>query len=160
MRRLGRRSDVGAIVVDYLQLMGGDKSRREENRVNEIAEISRGLKRLAGELDVPVIALSQLNRKVDDRPNKRPLLSDLRDSGAVEQDANLVLFLFKEHAHNSAIHPDQVECIVAKNRSGPVGTVLLRMEGATSSFTDLGLAGGDTNFASAMGKGNAQHNTF
>ena len=159
MRRLGRRSEVGAIVIDYLQLMGGDRSRRDENRVNEIAEISRGLKRLASELDVPVIALSQLNRKVDDRPNKRPLLSDLRDSGAVEQDANLVLFLFKEHAHNSAVSPDLVECIVAKNRGGPVGTVLLKMDGATASFADIGMAGGDTNFRNAF-EANNRHSTF
>jgi replicative DNA helicase len=137
MRRLARRTDLGAIVIDYLQLMNGDRARREENRVNEIAEISRGLKILAGQLGVPIVVLSQLNRSLESRVAKRPMLSDLRDSGAVEQDANMVLFLFREHIYNSAADPSAVEIIVAKNRSGPLGTVLLRMNPAHSSFEEM-----------------------
>ena len=134
LRRLDRKQRLGAVFVDYLQLMQGE--RRADSRANEIGEISRGLKRLAAELKVPVVALSQLNRSLELRPNKRPQLSDLRDSGTLEQDANLVLFLHRESVFNPAFTPaNLVECAIGKQRSGPLGTVLLDFDGPTTSFT-------------------------
>jgi replicative DNA helicase len=134
LRRLDRRQRLGAVFVDYLQLMQGD--RRSDSRANEIGEISRGLKRLAAELKVPVVALSQLNRSLELRPNKRPQLSDLRDSGTLEQDANLVLFLHRESVFNPSFTPaNLVECIIGKQRSGPLGMVPLDFDGPTTSFT-------------------------
>ena len=134
LRRLDRRQRLGAVFVDYLQLMQGE--RRSDSRANEIGEISRGLKRLAAELKVPVVALSQLNRSLELRPNKRPQLSDLRDSGTLEQDANLVLFLHRESVFNPAFTPaNLVECAIGKQRSGPLGTVLLDFDGPTTSFS-------------------------
>lgn len=121
MRRLARRGQIGAIVVDYLQLMEGDRRFKDANRTQEVSEISRGLKRLATELDVPVIALSQLNRQLETRPNKRPMLSDLRESGSIEQDSSMVLFLYREHVYNSTAPIDAAEAIIAKQRNGPSG---------------------------------------
>jgi replicative DNA helicase len=134
LRRLDRKQRLGAVFIDYLQLMQGD--RRSDSRANEIGEISRGLKRLAAELKVPVIALSQLNRSLELRPNKRPQLSDLRDSGTLEQDANLVLFLHRESVFNPSFTPaNLVECIIGKQRSGPLGMVPLDFDGPTTRFS-------------------------
>lgn len=134
MRRLARRGELGAIFIDYLQLMDGDGRSRDPNRVQEIAQISRGLKRLATELQVPVIALSQLNRGLENRPNKRPMLSDLRESGSLEQDASVVAFLYRDYLYNPAADPTLAECIIAKQRNGPAGTVVLGYTPACAKF--------------------------
>jgi replicative DNA helicase len=136
MRRQARRGPVGAIVIDYLQLMSGESRYANENRTQEVSEISRGLKRLATELDVPVIALSQLNRKLEERVNKRPSLADLRESGSLEQDANAVLFLYREHVYNAAADAQEAELIIAKQRNGPLGTVYLKFDGASARFSE------------------------
>lgn len=136
MRRLARRGPIGAIVIDYLQLMSGETRFIQDSRNQEVSEISRGLKRLATELDVPIIALSQLNRQLEQRQNKRPGLSDLRESGSLEQDANIVLFLYREYVYNSSVHPEKTELIVAKQRNGPLGTIRLKFEGSCAKFTE------------------------
>jgi replicative DNA helicase len=142
MRRLARRGPVAAVVIDYLQLMSGESRQASENRTQEVSEISRGLKRLATELNVPVIALSQLNRALEQRPNKRPGLSDLRESGSLEQDANAVLFLYREHVYNAAADPGAAELIIAKQRNGPLGTVRLRFDGSCARFSEDTSVGG------------------
>lgn len=160
-RRLKRRHDIGLIVVDYLQLLSG--SGRSDNRVNEISEISRGLKTLAKELSVPVIALSQLSRAVEQRDDKRPMLSDLRESGSIEQDADMVWFVFREDYYVASREPKRpiesddakvheahaawaaemervfglAELIVAKQRHGSTGKVRLRFEARITRFSDL-----------------------
>jgi replicative DNA helicase len=136
MRRLARRGPVSAVVVDYLQMLSGESRQSNDNRNQEVSEISRGLKRLATELDVPVIALSQLNRQLEQRPNKRPSLSDLRESGSLEQDANAVLFLYREHVYNASADPSAAELIIAKQRNGPLGTVRLRFNGTCAKFSE------------------------
>ena len=161
-RRLKRQKGVGMIVVDYLQLLQGS-GRSQDNRVNEISEISRGLKTLAKELQVPVIALSQLSRAVESREDKRPMLSDLRESGSIEQDADMVWFVFREDYYVGAREPkvphgdsdmkaheahaawqaemEQVfglaELIIAKQRHGATGKVRLRFEPKITKFSDL-----------------------
>ncbi len=133
-RRLAREhGQLGLIVVDYLQLMNSPTS--GESRVQQISDISRGLKALAKELNVPVIALSQLNRNLEQRPNKRPVMSDLRDSGAIEQDADLILFIYRDEVYNEN-SPDKgtAELIIGKQRNGPLGTVRLMFQGAYSRF--------------------------
>lgn len=136
-RRLKQRHGLGLIVIDYLQLMQGRQS-RSENRQQEVSEISRSLKILAKELDVPVMTLSQLARGPEARTNKRPMLSDLRESGAIEQDADIVMFLYRDEYYNPDT-PDKniAECIVAKHRNGETGTVKLWWDGAHTKFLHL-----------------------
>lgn len=161
-RRLQRRHGISLIIVDYLQLLQGTSS-KGDNRVQEISEISRGLKTLAKELNVPVLALSQLSRAVEQREDKRPQLSDLRESGSIEQDADIVLFVFREDYYVAAREPKRpvegddvkvhaaheawaqemervfglAELIVAKQRHGSTGKVRLHFEARTTKFTDL-----------------------
>lgn len=153
MRRVAARQRVGAIFVDYLQLMQGDGRYRDSNRTQEVGDISRGLKLLATELDVPIVALSQLNRGLEARMDKRPMLSDLRESGSLEQDANAVLFLYRESLYSKVAEPTSGELIVAKQRSGPTGTIHLRINPASSRIEDVeaptGGFGGGTVAASA-----------
>ena len=164
-RRLKRTNGLGAVVVDYLQLLSAQIGVRAENRVQEISNISRSLKNLAKELDVPVLALSQLSRSVEQRDDKRPNLSDLRESGSIEQDADVVLFVFREEYYLNKGEPTQkenetndkfaeryqrwrerlevlngkAEVIIAKQRHGPVGTVNVAFEARLTKFGDLAL---------------------
>ena len=153
-RRLKRQKGIGLVVVDYLQLLQGSGRNSNDNRVQEISEISRGLKQLAKELDVPVIALSQLSRAVEQREDKRPQLSDLRESGSIEQDADIVLFIYREDYYLAAKqppedHPDfaewqeqmgsaygRAEVIVAKQRHGATGKVHLKFDSRITKFSD------------------------
>jgi replicative DNA helicase len=135
-RRLARQygGKLGLVIVDYLQLMVTD-GRREENRATELSEISRSLKALAKELSVPVVALSQLNRSVDQRNDKRPIMSDLRESGALEQDADVILFIYRDEVYNRETgEKGKAELIVGKQRNGPIGTVDLTFLGAYTRF--------------------------
>jgi replicative DNA helicase len=136
-RRLHRERALSLIIVDYLQLMRGS-SRRSERREQEISEISGSLKAIAKELSVPVIALSQLNRGVETRTDKRPIMADLRESGAIEQDADLIGFVYRDEVYNPET-PDKgiAELIVSKHRNGPVGTIRLRFEAEHTLFEDL-----------------------
>lgn len=134
VRRLARRGPLGAVVVDYLQLLEGDPTKRNENRTQEVSYISRVLKLLAVELDVPVIAVSQLSRASENRPNKRPMLSDLRESGSLEQDANVVLALYREWVHNRSIDPSHAEILVLKNRQGALDDFAVDFDGPCARF--------------------------
>ncbi len=162
-RRLQRQHGLDLIILDYLQLLSGSGKRSSDNRVQEISEISRGLKTLAKELEIPVIALSQLSRQVENRENKRPQLSDLRESGSIEQDADVVMFIYREEYYLAREEPSQnanetpekfgdryarwqeqlarasnvAEVIVSKQRHGPIGTVELFFEGEYTRFADL-----------------------
>ena len=123
-RKFKLEHDLGIIIIDYLQLMSGGK--HSESRQQEISEISRSLKAVARELNVPVVALSQLSRAVEQRPDHRPMLSDLRESGAIEQDADVVMFLYRDDYYNKDTDKKNIaEVIIAKQRNGPIGTVEL-----------------------------------
>ena len=155
-RKLKRQKDIGLIVIDYLQLIETSGSKRgPENRVQEISEITRTLKGIAKELNVPVLALSQLSRAVEQRDDKRPQLSDLRESGSIEQDADVVMFVFREEYYKSRKEPaegtiehskweselekiyNRAEIIVAKQRHGPIGTIKLFFDGRLTKFGNL-----------------------
>ncbi|MCB6414356.1 replicative DNA helicase [Dorea acetigenes] len=126
------------IIIDYLQLMSGSVGRRSDSRQQEISDISRALKGLARELNVPVIALSQLSRAVEQRPEHRPMLSDLRESGAIEQDADVVMFIYRDDYYNKDTDtPNQAEIIIAKQRNGPIGTVNLAWLPDYTKFANL-----------------------
>jgi replicative DNA helicase len=135
-RRLKQSKDLALIVIDYLQLM--QSGRNTDSRQQEISDISRSLKILAKELNVPVIALSQLSRASEKRPDKRPMLSDLRESGAIEQDADMVMFLYRDEYYNENSDDKNIaECIVAKHRSGETGTFKLGWKGEFTKFSNL-----------------------
>ncbi|NLP35987.1 MAG: replicative DNA helicase [Clostridiales bacterium] len=136
-RKLKMEKNLGLIIIDYLQLMSGS-SKRAESRQQEISEISRSLKSLAREINVPVIALSQLSRAVEQRPDKRPMLSDLRESGAIEQDADVVMFIYRDDYYNhDTEEPGVSEIIIGKQRNGPVGTVKLAWLAQYTKFANL-----------------------
>ncbi|HPF79078.1 MAG TPA: DnaB-like helicase C-terminal domain-containing protein, partial [Alphaproteobacteria bacterium] len=163
-RRLKRQHGLGLLVIDYLQLLQGSGSRQSEgNRVLEISEITRGLKAIAKELNIPVIALSQLSRAVEQREDKRPMLSDLRESGSIEQDSDVVMFIYRREYYLSREEPEKkpgeddskfndryaqwqedlgnccnvADVIVAKQRHGPIGTVSLHFDSSVTRFSDL-----------------------
>ena len=137
-RKLKNEQHIGLIVIDYIQLVQGSNNRKNGSREQEIAEISRSLKILAKELDVPVIALSQLSRAVEQRPDHRPMLSDLRESGSIEQDADIVMFLYRDDYYNPDTEDKNIsEVIIAKHRAGSTGTVKLLWMGNYTKFDNL-----------------------
>jgi replicative DNA helicase len=154
-RRLKRQRGLDLIVVDYLQLLAGSRTARNDNRVQELTEITTGLKALAKELNVPIMALSQLSRQVEQRDDKRPQLSDLRESGSIEQDADVVLFVFREEYYLKNKEPrpgteehiawmnemerahGRAEVIIGKQRHGPTGTIELQFEAELTRFGNL-----------------------
>ena len=154
-RRLKRKQGLDLIIIDYLQLLSGESRNLNDNRVKEISDITRGLKAIAKELNIPIVALSQLSRKVEDREEKRPQLADLRESGSIEQDADLVVFLYREEYYLARTEPPEgtekhimwtskmekvhniAEAIVAKHRHGPISRVKLHFSAANTKFSDL-----------------------
>mgnify|MGYP003965733127 FL=1 len=139
VRRIARaNSGLDLVVIDYLQLMTGSGKAASENRATEISEISRSLKAMAKEMNIPVIALSQLNRSLESRPNKRPIMSDLRESGAIEQDADIIVFIYRDEIYNEE-SPDRgvAEIILGKQRHGSIGTVKIAFQGEYTRFENL-----------------------
>src|SRR6202007_365247 len=155
-RRLKRQRGLDLLIVDYLQLLQGSNKRMSENRVQEITEITTRLKALAKELNIPILALSQLSRQVEAREDKRPQLSDLRESGSIEQDADVVLFVFREEYYHQMRKPmesnrekfaewlaegervdGKAEVIIGKQRHGPTGTIELQFDAAVTRFANL-----------------------
>ena len=137
-RKYKMEKGLDAIIIDYLQLMSGSVGGRSDSRQQEISDISRSLKAVARELNVPVIALSQLSRAVEQRPDHRPMLSDLRESGAIEQDADVVMFIYRDDYYNKDTEtPNQAEIIIAKQRNGPIGTVNLAWLPDYTKFANL-----------------------
>jgi replicative DNA helicase len=135
-RRLKQRHDLRLVIIDYLQLMSAQ--RRVENRQQEVSEMSRSLKLLAKELDVPVVAVSQLNRGPEQRTDKRPLLADLRESGSIEQDSDMVILLHREDAYErESPRAGEADLVVAKHRNGPTATVTVAFQGHYSRFVDM-----------------------
>ncbi|HLS67204.1 MAG TPA: replicative DNA helicase [Pseudogracilibacillus sp.] len=135
-RRLAQEHGLGMIIIDYLQLIQGSENAKE-NRQQEVSEISRSLKSLARELEVPLIALSQLSRSVESRQDKRPMMSDLRESGSIEQDADIVGFLYRDDYYNQEVEEQNIEIIISKQRNGPTGTVELAFVKEYNKFVDL-----------------------
>ena len=136
-RRLQAEHNIGLILVDYLQLMQG-QGRYMENRVQEVSEITRSLKGLARELNIPIVAMSQLSRAVEQRPSHTPMLSDLRESGSIEQDADVVMFIYREDYYDKDTPKKNVaDILVAKHRNGPTGDIQLRFFGQQTRFVDL-----------------------
>ena len=146
-RRLHRQQGkLGLIVIDYIQLMSSANEQSTENRATEVSEISRSLKALAKELNVPVVALSQLNRSVESRPDKRPMMSDLRESGAIEQDADVIMFIYRDEVYNPETAEKGVaEILLSKQRNGPTGTVKLTFLGQYTRFENYANPGYDSN---------------
>ena len=155
-RRMVRKNNLSLLIVDYLQLLRGVSSRSSDSRVQEVSEITQGLKAIAKEFNIPVMALSQLSRAVEQRPDKRPQLSDLRESGSIEQDADVVAFIFRESYYRERERPQEdniaefetwkadmqriahkAEVIIAKQRNGPVGSVELFFDGEFTRFGNL-----------------------
>ncbi len=155
-RKLKRQHGLSLLIIDYLQLLEGDTlSKRYQGRVQEISAITRALKNLAKELNIPVLALSQLSRQVESREDKRPQLSDLRESGSIEQDADVVMFVYRDAYYESRKEPeegtmqhaewqqkmeditDKAEVIISKQRHGPVGTIKMLFNGKVTKFSDI-----------------------
>jgi len=137
-RRLKQRHDLRLVIIDYMQLMSHGGSRRAENRQQEVSELSRSLKLLAKEIEVPVIAISQLNRGPEQRTDKRPMMSDLRESGSLEQDADVVILLHREDAYErESPRAGEADLIVAKHRNGPTATITVAFQGHYSRFVDM-----------------------
>jgi replicative DNA helicase len=137
-RRVQRRHGLGLVVIDYLQLMGGESTGRNDNRQQEVSRISRGLKTLAMDLEVPIVALSQLNRGPEQRQDKKPMVSDLRESGSLEQDADIVVLLHREDAYEKdSPRAGEADLIVAKHRNGPTATVTVAFQGHYARFVDM-----------------------
>jgi replicative DNA helicase len=135
-RRLKQRNDLKFVVIDYLQLMSSPK--KTESRQNEVSEISRAIKLLAKELEVPVIAISQLNRGPEQRTDKKPMVSDLRESGSIEQDADMVILLHREDAYEKeSPRAGEADIIVGKHRNGPTATITVAFQGHYSRFVDM-----------------------
>jgi len=143
-RRLKAEKNVSMIMVDYLQLMHGSANRSRDNRVQEVSEITRQLKAMARELDIPVLAVSQLSRAIESRADQKPQLSDLRESGSIEQDADIVMFISRDR--NNEDRRDQADVIIAKHRNGPTGEVTLQFFGPYQQFADLPLRPAPTDF--------------
>ena len=135
LKRLKAEKGLDLVVIDYLQLMQADG--RQENRQNEIASISRGLKAMSKELNCPVLSLAQLSREADKRADHRPILSDLRESGAIEQDADVVMLLYREDYYDEEVEPNMAKVIFAKHRNGATGTIDLYFNKPCTTFTNL-----------------------